>query len=238
MKRGLRSISLGCGSVLVAAACTALPVQIASGANCPGARPPSACSLDSCDITLVTCGSSSSSSQGVRNAPEPSAAKGHPPQTVHMATCTENTPDSPAASCPVATTTCAEPGETRYWIATRYWSPAERTYGAWERRPGSFCLTPDQLTTGEDPLAALAAILQAEWKSYGLPAAVVDTQPGDQTLTGAVTRLSSSVPLQAKLRPKVILGYLVTLEITATQYAWDLEMERLQRFPQRTPTGT
>lgn len=221
MKRGLKSSSLGCGAVLVAATCAVLPVQVASGAACPGARPPSACSLESCDVTLVTCGSSRTPREGAKNSTTPSAAKGYPPQTVHMATCTENTPESPAASCLVATTTCAEPGQTRYWIATRYWSSTEQTYGAWQRRPGSFCLTPDQLATVEDPLAALAATLRAEWKSYGLPAAVVDTQPGGQTLTGAVTRLSSSVPTQTKLPPKVILGYSVTLEITATQYAWD-----------------
>jgi len=82
-------------------------------------------------------------------------------------------------------------------------------------------MSPEERASAGDPLAAVLEIVQSDWRSFGLPAATVVTAPRDQTLVGAATRLSTDAPLRATLPPKTILGYSVTLTVTATTYAWD-----------------
>ena len=63
--------------------------------------------------------------------------------------------------------------------------------------------------------------MRAEWRSFGLPAASVRTQPGGETLVGATTRFTTRTPPTAILDPKPVLGRNVTLSIKATHYVWD-----------------
>ena len=65
------------------------------------------------------------------------------------------------------------------------------------------------------------ALVRSGWESFGLPGARVQTQPGEETLVGALTRFRTNTPSSRALPPRPILGLDVTLSIKATRYAWD-----------------
>ncbi len=95
------------------------------------------------------------------------------------------------------------------------------------------CVSPD-LVPQVDPLVAVLDRVRSEWKSFGLPAAVVTTRPGDQTLAGATTLFSTPTPPRAVLPPKDVLGYRVTLTVTASRYVWDFGDGSTQTVPAAT----
>ena len=123
--------------------------------------------------------------------------------------------------CRAATETCPTPEQTRYWVARMLWDPARSAYGDWVLQPGSVCLTREQLEAVADPTAAIVGAVRADWREFGLPAATVTTLPAGQTLVGAVTKFATPTPLRATLPPKTVLGFPVTLTVTATRYVWD-----------------
>lgn len=102
------------------------------------------------------------------------------------------------------------------------WDPLTNAYGPAVRRqdPQFVCLGLDE-TVAVDPLIAVAAAVRSQWQTFELPGARVQTRPGGQTLVNAATRFSSDSPAMLTLPPRTVLGYQVTLSITASAYRWD-----------------
>lgn len=141
-----------------------------------------------------------------------------------MPTCTNNELGANAtAVCAGATDTCPDASQIRFWEFVSTWNPAAGAYGPPFRRvdPPFVCLNPQQQAAVVDPRIATAAAVRAQWRTFGLPGAVVRTEPQGQTLAGAVTRLSTGTPAKATLPPKTVLGLRVVLTVTAVSYRWD-----------------
>lgn len=102
------------------------------------------------------------------------------------------------------------------------WNPATNAYGPPVRRmaPPYVCLTAQQAAVVDPRIATIAAV-RAQWRTFGLPGAVVRTEPAGQTLAGAVTRLSTPSAAKVTLPPKTVLGLKVTLSVTAVSYRWE-----------------
>ena len=143
--------------------------------------------------------------------------------------------------CAAATETCPQPGDTRFWVYEQTWDPAAGAYGPFVRReqPQFVCLGPGQ-TAAVDPLIAVAAAVRAQWQTFELPGATVQTRPGGQTLVNVPTRFSSDSPSALTLPPRTVLGYQVTLSIQAAAYRWDFGDGTVQeaRPGGATPPGT
>ena len=123
-----------------------------------------------------------------------------------------------------ATTACAAPGETRFWVYRSAWDPASSSYGRPRRvdNPPAVCLGAGAAAAvGVDPRLAVEAQVRRQWKSFPIPAAVVRTFPAGQTLAGAVTRVEGSTDRQLVLAPQAVLGFRVTVTVTAARYVWD-----------------
>ena len=108
-----------------------------------------------------------------------------------------------------------------FWVFIKTWDPVTGAYGIWNQQttPRTVCVGPDAV--GVNPVLAALAQVRAEWKTYDLPASSFTVRPAAGTLVGAVTQFSSNAPLDTDLPPKTILGFAVTLHITATRYVWD-----------------
>lgn len=189
---------------------------------CP--PPPSRCDGEACTVVLGDCegdrktGTRSTARLAGSNQ---AARSAHPERRKYVVSCSGNSVEAPDFLCEAATTTCPDLSATRYWIFSSTWSDAAAQYQGWKRRPDSVCLSPAALEEGEDPLLALAAAVRSQWRNFGLPKAAVTTLPGEQTLTGAVTRLVTAAPIQSDLPAKDVLGYRVRLNVTAQRYVWD-----------------
>ena len=145
----------------------------------------------------------------------------HPLQYAYVPTCRGNRPDGQDAPCGAALTACADPAAMSFWVFIKTWDPVTGAYGIWNQQttPRTVCLGPGAV--GVNPVLAALAQVRAEWKTYDLPASSFTVRPASGTLVGAVTQFSSSAPLDTDLPPKTILGFAVTLHITATRYVWD-----------------
>lgn len=145
----------------------------------------------------------------------------HAPQTVYVPTCPGNNPDGADALCGAALSNCPDPVATAFWVFIKTWDPVTGAYGIWNKQlaPRIACFGPGAV--GVNPVLAALAQVRAEWKTYDLPASSFTVRPAAGTLVGAVTQFSSNAPLDTDLPPKTILGFAVTLHITATRYVWD-----------------
>lgn len=155
------------------------------------------------------------------------AAAGQPGRTPlrqFVPGCSGNGPGADDALCTAATQTCPTAEQTRFWVYEQVWNPAGQppAYGPPQRRAGSVCLAPDEPDVAQqvDPRVLVAATVRRDWRTYGLPAGRVITRPAGQTLTGAITQLSTSVEPQAVLH-RTVLGLPVALTVTAQSYSWD-----------------
>ena len=221
MRRWGRGTALGYMLVLQGLGLLLTPPAYAD--QCP-IPPPPGCHGSACDIEFYDCGPGGSGGPGGGGtggggggSPDP-----HPPIEVYVVACTGNTPVStPDATCNAATQSCPKPEDTRYWVWVRTWNGEHYTEPALRTTPQSVCLGPEEVAQRADPTTAVAALVRSEWRSFGLPGATVQTQPGGETLVGAITRFSTPTPPSAKLAPKQILGLDVTLSIKASRYVWD-----------------
>lgn len=222
----LLASGLGCGLYLTL---TQVPAQ--------GASPfEGGCDLRVCIVGGLAQNTPSAPKKPLVLSPGPAAQskkgagdsqEAHPPAVQHLPTCAGNAAGTQDALCPGATQTCPKPDETRFWTSVSTWDPATAAYGAPVRQidPPFVCLNPQQQQAAAavvvDPRIATAAAVRAQWRTFGLPGAVVRTEPQGQTLAGAVTRLSTGTPAKATLPPKTVLGVRVVLRVTAVSYRWD-----------------
>jgi hypothetical protein len=133
-------------------------------------------------------------------------------------TCPGNSATEANGLCGLALNSCDVEGDIQFWVYVQTWNEVSGAYGAPVRRPGVECYGADQ--PGVDPLIAVEAQVRREWRSYPIPAATVTTQPAAGTLAGAVTLFTSDMPAQFALPPRTILGYPVTVSVSASRYVW------------------
>lgn len=199
----------------------------APAAACEGPPPVGGCRR-ACGVELGGCkdgsgGSDGAGPQGPGGPGRPGEPDPNPARYTYKATCGGAFAGEPGDGlCGAATQTCPAPGDTRFWVYISTWSArSPEGYGPPTRRlePPYDCLGPAQ-AAAVDPRIAVAAQVRADWRTFGLPAAQVDSEPEGETLAGVATRLSTSTPGAATLPPKPVLGMGVTLTVTAVRYEW------------------
>ncbi len=143
---------------------------------------------------------------------------------IHVAACPGNEPGSEANLCEAARI-CPTTDQLAFWVYIRRWNASTKAHDdpVLVAQPPYVCLGPEEAQRAQqvDPRLAVIARVRRDWRNFGLPAAVVVTQPAEQTLVGAETRFLSKTPATATLPPKPVLGMDVTLSIRATGYEWD-----------------
>lgn len=212
---------------LLLVALASLLVDTAHAQPCP-VPPEPGCRGFGCKVVLIDCHGGSSGKPGSGGGESELGTNPvgfldpHPPILLRVATCPGNGPNGAEVLCTAATETCPTPDETRFWEYVQTWMPAQNTYGPPVRRtdPPYVCLGP-AAAAAADPTIAIIAAIRLDWKSFGLPAATVITQPGDQTLANAATRFSTTTPASGALPPRPVLGTPVTLAFQAVGYRWD-----------------
>lgn len=191
-------------------------VKFASAAECT--PPPSSCHKGTC-----THGDCKVAPPGLPTDPAPIGQPiedTHPREVSYVPTCAGNGPGELGdALCSAALNSCPTAGDVRFWVYTREKLP-QGLFGPWvlTKTPAFVCIAPSSV--GVDPLTAVVAYVQAEWTTFALPAASVRASPSTGTLVAAQTRFHSDAPLRADLPPQTVLGYPVTLHVTATAYSW------------------
>lgn len=191
-----------------------------AGALC--APPPSGCVAGECDVGLQDCGSGTDGGPGTPTGEPAQPGNPRPPILNYVPACPGNTPDNEAAgSCGAALTTCPD-GGYRFFVYRGFWNPVSEAYGGWVRvaPPPSVCLSPEK-AAAVDPLAGVLATVRSQWERFTLPGSVVVTRPAGQTLVGAVSLFSTPSSATVSLPPRDILGFSVTLKLTAVDYLWD-----------------
>lgn len=143
----------------------------------------------------------------------------HPREFAYAPACSGNSPSNEAdVSCVGATTSCPVVGQVRYWVFARDW--VEPTgYGPWQRvqNPPSVCSF--GVPAANDPRAAVIALVQRDWKTFGLNRGTVDFRPADTTLINVPTRLFTTTPGMQVLT-RTIFGLSVTVVAHAQSYTW------------------
>lgn len=169
-------------------------------------------------------GSSPRSNKAAQAGGARSTGIAHAPLRTLVPTCAENDFTTTDQLCALATESCPEVDQMRFWVYEQTWNPTGQppTYGPPSRGGTSVCVGPDAPDVAQqvDPRVLVAATVRRDWRTYGLPAGRVATRPTGQTLTGAVTQFSSPVEPQAVLH-RTVLGLPVALTVTAQSYAWD-----------------
>ena len=196
-----------------------VPAGAASARRCELPRPPE-CHGIHCNVGISKCGPGTGD-------PDPGTGPGtrpgaqHEPVLTYVPACGTGGDSSRDGLCGAALNRCPKPGDVRFFVYVSTWTG--RGYGppVLRTEPPSVCLGPEEAAKKTDPTVAVAALVRAQWQSFGLPGAVVQTQPRDETLVGAATRFTTSTPPTAVLPPKPILGLPVTLSIKAMGYVWD-----------------
>ena len=210
MKPSIHRVSISAGLGLALLVATS-PLG-ASAADC--GRPPRGCDVLGCTVGLGSCAPVQPIGPG---SGRPLTGDPHPPVFNYVPTCPGNNAYNDAL-CGAALTQCKQADLIQFWVYVQTWDPATGDYGPPVRQPGVVCYGADQ--PGVDPRIAVIAQVRRDWKSYPIPGATVATQPADGTLAGAVTRFSSDTPRRFALAPQTILGFSVTVTVTATQYVW------------------
>ena len=150
-------------------------------------------------------------------------AAARPPKLTYVPSCfgggSEQSTDTP---CNAAAQPCPEPSDTRFWVYIQAWSATRGAYGppVLRTEPPYTCLGPAEVAE-VNATSAVVAQVRKDWKTFGLPPAVVVTQPKGETLVNVATRFTTTTPLTARLPPRPVLGMDVTLRIKAERYEWD-----------------
>lgn len=148
-------------------------------------------------------------------APRPVDA--HPPQFRYIPTCPSGRPDD---LCAAATASCPN-GGLQVWVYVSTWTGAAYGPSTFRTNPPSICLGADAaVAAGIDPVVAITAIMQRDWKSFALPAPTVGYVPQPYAVAGAKTRFTAAQQRRTSLPPTTILGLPVTLTLTASSYTW------------------
>lgn len=219
--------------VLVSAVAAILlsPSAPALAASC-GEPPEGTCQFRDCDIDIGGCAPAGPNPGGGGGGP----SNPHPPRYTYVPTCPGNNFETGGAVCAAALTGCPEEGDIQFWVYVETWIDAVGAYGPPVRQAGVSCFGADQ--PGLDPRIAVIAQVRRDWKSYPIPGATVATQPADGTLAGAVTRFASDRPTRFALAPQTILGFQVTVTVTAAEYTWIFgDGTTAQSPPTATPTA-
>jgi len=204
-------------TALLALSTVGATAEPAAADLCPAPRPPG-CHFAECEVGFVKCGPKKPKEpRGGGSTVHP----GHPPILLYIPACSGNAPGGGDELCSASLRTCPRVDEVRFFVYARNWDGHD--YGAPVLRtvPATVCLAPEEAAARADPTVAVAALVRAQWQSFGLPGARVQTQPGGETLVGAVTRFSTSTPSSTTLPPKPVLGLDVRLSIKASRYVWD-----------------
>ena len=184
--------------------------------------PPGGCAGIACSVSLGEC---SSADTGVEAKQETRALrparKQRPPLLQYVPTCEGNSAESsPDGTCAVAASACPRQQDTRYWVYVREWQGTSYGEPQLRQQPLYVCLGPGDVRD-VDPRLQVIERVRRDWRDFGLPGAMVVTQPRGETLVNAATRFRTTTPPTATLPPRPVLGMDVTLRIKATRYAWD-----------------
>ena len=137
-----------------------------------------------------------------------------------MPTCDGSTPEQAGDLCEGALTGCDNPDEVRFWIFRRVVDTRIPGHDpAFERvlRPPSVCVGPDDPRI--DPLVAIPAIVDREFKRVVVLKGVAEVSPAPDTLINVPTRFTTQAPASYDI-PLTILGQSVLITATADSWTW------------------
>lgn len=195
----------------------ALSGSSALAAGCPPPRD-SGCEGTECTVVWVDCAGGGPAPPSKKSLP---VGTSHSPVVIYVPACSGNGPTTGDGTCGAAVNSCVNPGDFRFFVYTRTWTGSEYGPPVLRPAPSSVCLGPVQAARLIDPTVSIAALVRAEWRSFGLPGASVRTRPEGETLVGAATQFSTEASPQPTVPPKRVLGRSVQLHVKARQYVWD-----------------
>lgn len=157
---------------------------------------------------------------------------GEAPERTHWKTleeymapaCSGNGVNGPKNICAAAMTTCPGTDQVRWWVWHRVTEhvrnesgPPTSTVGEWIRRPGSYCLGPDD--PGVPTIGQVIAQVQTGFRNLPLPTSAIQVDPAPATLVHIPTAFFAGGDQTATFAP-VILGTRVTINARATSWTW------------------
>lgn len=136
-----------------------------------------------------------------------------------MPACTGNSSEENGRLCTGAVATCPEPGHLRYWVYRRTVTPADPD-PAWIRvyDPPWRCVGPDQ-AQAFDPRAAIAGVIESEFRRVVVQRGVAEVAPAPQTLVNIPTRFRTPTPERYDI-PLTLLGQSVVITAQAESWTW------------------
>ena len=151
-------------------------------------------------------------------------------ETVVTVGCAGNTPANNDAVCGAALDGCPEPAAVQFWQWTRTidgatgqpLTPFQRTFN-----PPYVCLAPAEAQAAGavvDPIAAIAAIVQRDFRSLVVLKGATKVTPSPETLVNLPTRFTTDAPETYEI-PVTVLGRGVRITARAQQYQWSLGEE-------------
>lgn len=139
-------------------------------------------------------------------------------ETKLVPTCDGNDAVTDIGLCPGAVETCPIPGDVNFWVYRRTYV-AGTTPPPFARvlTPPSVCLGPEDPQV--DPIVAIPAIVQREFKRVVVLKGVANVDPAPETLVNLETRFTTDAPTSYDI-PLTILGQSVVITATAVSYTW------------------
>ena len=136
----------------------------------------------------------------------------------HVAACDGNGLEGSNELCEQATITCEGEDEVRFWRYRREY-PVGTVPPPFQRvlAPPSVCLGPEDPQI--DPLDAIPAIVDREFKRVVVLKGVAEVSPVPDTLISVPTRFTTQAPASYDI-PLTILGQSVLITATADSWTW------------------
>lgn len=157
----------------------------------------------------------------------PSRVRADYVETLVTVGCAGNTPENNDAVCGAALNSCPDPVAMQFWQWTRTVDGATGQPLTVFRRtanPPYVCLAPAAAQAAGvvvDPVAAVAAVVERDFRSLVVLRGAVRVAPSPETLVNYPTRFSTDAP-GAYAIPVSILGRAVVITATAREYTWFL----------------
>ncbi len=118
----------------------------------------------------------------------------------------------------LASQTCVDPTNTRYWVFVAYPRPTGG-YGDPVRQAGDVCLADAE---APDPLPFIVDLVANSWKDFDLPGwGMTIRPPSGRVLVNVPTKFASNAPTTVTIPPVNILGRDVTVTLKAVTHVWD-----------------
>ena len=149
-----------------------------------------------------------------------------------VAACSGNSPTGREILCSEVFGTCADSASVRSWMWERIVTvaagpPRKMTFGAWRRRPGTYCVASPQASAVPLAVRVIAQVQDLFARNrLPLPVARVIARPGPRTLVNLPTRLTAGTAATTELTTSV-LGLAVHISARPTTWDWTLAGERL-----------